>query len=314
MRKYTLYRNGDFYKGNLHTHTNLSDGKLTPRETIDIYKENGYCFLGISDHMVYGYYPEYEDEHFLSIPASEIHTFENGVAHHLLAVGDPATTKIPEGKVDPALNQMEVQDLIDHIRGQHNLAIYCHPYWSRTRIEQIVSLKDIVGIEIYNHECEMEWKSGNAEVFYDHLCWHGRRVWCFGTDDTHSKDYTLCGGYITVKTDDFSHRGILKAIKEGSFFASSARKGAQAPRILDFICEDGVAKLSSDPCRDVYFYFGCSMDPKVWSYSYKATHAKPENPICYVEHEIPQDAKYVKVSIQDFSGYNSWCQPLWLQE
>lgn len=313
MKKYTLFPEGDFYKGNLHTHTNLSDGKLTPEETIARYKKNGYSFLGISDHMVYGYYPEFEDEHFLSLPAAEIHTFENGVAHHLLAVGDPEETKFNFGTLDPALNQMDVQSLINHIRAQNNLAIYCHPYWSRVKLEQVVNLKEIVGIEIYNHECEMEWKSGNAEVFFEHLWWHGRQVWCFGTDDTHSKEYTFCGGYITVKTPDFSHQGIIKAIAEGSFFASSAREGAEAPRILDFFCEDGIAKLRCDPCRDAYFYFGCSTDPKSWSYSFKSTHADKENPITSVEHEIPAETKYVKVSIQDFSGYNSWCQPLWLK-
>jgi hypothetical protein len=314
MKRYTLYRDGDFYKGNLHAHTNLSDGKITPEETIARYKQNGYDFLAISDHMIYGYYPEHEDEDFLSIPAAEIHTFKNGVAHHLLAIGDPETTQIPMGKVDPTLNRMEAQELIDYIRARQNLAIYCHPHWSRVGFEKLISLKDFIGIEIYNHECEMGWRSGKAEVFYDHLCWHGKRVWCFATDDTHSKDYTFCGGYITVKTPDFSHKGILKAIEEGSFFASSAREGAEAPRILDFICEDGIAQLRCDPCRDVYFYFGCNMDPKVWSYRYRSTHAKEENPISYVEQEIPKEAKYVKVSIQDFSGHNSWCQPLWLTD
>ncbi len=312
MKIYTLSREGNFYKGNLHTHTTVSDGKLTPEEVIARYKRNGYRFLGISDHMFYGYYPQYEDKDFLSIPAAEIHTSENGVAHHLLAFGDPEQTKLTAGKVDSALNQMDVQSLIDYIRAQRNLVFYCHPYWSRAEIHQVARLENIVGIEIYNHECEMEWKSGNAEVFFEHLWWHGNRVWCFGTDDAH-RSHTFCGGYITVKTDDFSHRGILKAIKKGSFFASSAREGEEAPKILDFYCEDGVAKLWCDPCRDVYFYFGASFDAEIWSYSYKSFHSDQENPITYREQKIPEGTKYVKVSVQDFSGYNSWCQPIVLK-
>lgn len=37
-------------KGNLHTHTCLSDGRLSPEEVIARYKELGYDFLAITDH------------------------------------------------------------------------------------------------------------------------------------------------------------------------------------------------------------------------------------------------------------------------
>jgi hypothetical protein len=37
-------------KGNLHTHTHLSDGLLSPQEMIARYKELGYDFLAITDH------------------------------------------------------------------------------------------------------------------------------------------------------------------------------------------------------------------------------------------------------------------------
>ena len=30
-----------WYKGNLHTHTTVSDGKYTPEQTMNLYKENG---------------------------------------------------------------------------------------------------------------------------------------------------------------------------------------------------------------------------------------------------------------------------------
>ncbi len=37
-------------KGNLHAHTHLSDGLLSPQEVIARYKELGYDFLAITDH------------------------------------------------------------------------------------------------------------------------------------------------------------------------------------------------------------------------------------------------------------------------
>ena len=33
---------GKFYKGNLHTHSTLSDGALSPEQTVSAYRERGY--------------------------------------------------------------------------------------------------------------------------------------------------------------------------------------------------------------------------------------------------------------------------------
>ena len=38
MKKYLLPKDGTFYKANLHCHTTLSDGHLTPEEVKEIYK------------------------------------------------------------------------------------------------------------------------------------------------------------------------------------------------------------------------------------------------------------------------------------
>jgi hypothetical protein len=43
---------GQWFKGNLHTHTTASDGIRTPQETVDHYSRNGYDFLSITDHGV----------------------------------------------------------------------------------------------------------------------------------------------------------------------------------------------------------------------------------------------------------------------
>jgi hypothetical protein len=41
---------GKWFKGNLHTHTTQSDGKLTPAENLQWHAELGYDFVGITDH------------------------------------------------------------------------------------------------------------------------------------------------------------------------------------------------------------------------------------------------------------------------
>jgi len=74
MLKCTLKRTGDFYKGNLHSHTTVSDGSETPEELIEIYKQNNYSFMAITDHRIYGVYPEYNASDFLILPGVELDT------------------------------------------------------------------------------------------------------------------------------------------------------------------------------------------------------------------------------------------------
>ena len=52
MKEYILPQNGNFYRANLHCHSTLSDGKLTPEELKEIYKSAGYSVLAYSDHNV----------------------------------------------------------------------------------------------------------------------------------------------------------------------------------------------------------------------------------------------------------------------
>ena len=41
---------GNWYKGNIHVHTNVSDGKLFPEEVANCYRKNRYKFLVMTDH------------------------------------------------------------------------------------------------------------------------------------------------------------------------------------------------------------------------------------------------------------------------
>ena len=71
MEKRTLYREGTYKKGNLHTHTTWSDGMHTPKETAEHYRSQGYDFLALTDHWVYGIHPELNRYEYLLFPGTE---------------------------------------------------------------------------------------------------------------------------------------------------------------------------------------------------------------------------------------------------
>lgn len=310
MLHYTLARNGNFYKGNLHTHTTVSDGQLSPEDTIRRFQKNNYSFLSITDHNIYSVYSEWNAKDFLMIPGVELDTtaVPKGVwGHHIVGIGHPDSTCFSHGEkfVDEKSHKNKsAQEIIDFLVENKHLAIYAHPYWSRVDISDIKNLKNLAGMEIMNYGCEVAWKCGNSEVFFDHFLWNNNFLWCLSTDDCHGHINDYCGGYIVVKTDDFSHSGILEAIEKGSFYASYAREGEEAPEIIDFVVEDGIAKITCGPCRDVYIY-----TPR----GHKPFHGTVDSPITYAEYKINTDSEYVRVTCVDFNGNTSWCQPISLR-
>ena len=44
---------GSWFKGNLHSHTVNSDGRLTPAQSAAYYREHGYSFICFSEHDYY---------------------------------------------------------------------------------------------------------------------------------------------------------------------------------------------------------------------------------------------------------------------
>ena len=63
---------GNWYKGNLHSHTVNSDGKLTPEESVRLFREHGYSFLCFSEHDLYtDYRSEFDCEDFIILPGLE---------------------------------------------------------------------------------------------------------------------------------------------------------------------------------------------------------------------------------------------------
>ena len=67
MQKEKMFQDsGKWYKGNLHAHTVYSDGKLTPEQVIQMYKQHGYSFMCLSEHDFFtDWSNEYNSEKFI---------------------------------------------------------------------------------------------------------------------------------------------------------------------------------------------------------------------------------------------------------
>jgi len=79
MKNNPFLHSGQFFKGNLHTHSNVSDGTLSPEEVCRRYQENGYDFICLSDHFLPVYdFPvsdtrAFRTSNFTTILGAEVH-------------------------------------------------------------------------------------------------------------------------------------------------------------------------------------------------------------------------------------------------
>ena len=100
-------KSGKFYKGNLHGHSDYSDGLLKPKTVIEFYKSYGYDFTCLSDHLWHDKrfaaesvndVSDFNFKDFITIPSAEIHVkgkkYERAGLWHLVANGLPLDFKI----------------------------------------------------------------------------------------------------------------------------------------------------------------------------------------------------------------------------
>ena len=88
--KHCLFpENGKFYKVNLHCHTTVSDGHMTPAEVKAAYRAAGYDAVAFTDHEALITHDELTDSHFIALNGYETAVKEEQVStstHPLLRV------------------------------------------------------------------------------------------------------------------------------------------------------------------------------------------------------------------------------------
>jgi len=301
MRITKFSEGGSFFKGNLHTHTTVSDGKASPEEIKRLYKDKGYDFLAITDHNAYGVYPDLTEPDFALLPGVELDYAADNKYMHVVGIGIPGKNTFSHGQnmTEAKKGCKGIQDLVNLLTDNGNHAIIAHPSWSNLALSDIADTKNLLGMEIYNHLCEVEYGNGNANVYYEHLCREGiGGIACVAVDDNHHATPVSVGGFVMVKAETLTPSAIADALGKGSFYASSG------PLIYDFYAEDGVAHISCSPAERIVFaaaplfHTRCKSD--CCARGLTSFSARVEG------------AKAVRAIVTDGNGRSAYTQPLWL--
>lgn len=280
---------GQWYKGNLHTHTTNSDGELSLKQIISSYKERGHDFLGITDHDKVTYVEEHSTSTPLLIGGIEIscgHS-EIGESYHIVTVGLEGTVELPE--------KAPVQEVIDILQNQQGIVFLGHPYWSGLTLDDILPLKGILGIEVFNAGCLRGIGKGVSAIHWDDLLAHQKNLYGFAVDDTHFQE-DIGHGCIMVKAESLSAKNILSAIRGGEFYSSCG------PMIENIVLENNVVTVS---CSEVaVINFICAGSRGV------SFRSEDRTLLTSASYELSEEKGYLRVEVIDLQGKTAWSQPL----
>ncbi len=332
MVKVLLDEKKGFYKGNMHCHSSLSDGSLTPSELKRIYKEKGYSFLAITDHekMVDNSY--LDDENFITITSAEyaIKEFANQstltnrsmkVCHlNLYAVDQHNTEEIcynsaydhystdeeraersrKFGEYEREYSSDGINEIVRLANENGFFVSYNHPRWSLENYGQYGKYEGLWGVEIFNTGCD---RAGLYEYdinVLDDFLRDGKRIFATCGDDNHNKKDDSFGAFIMVNTDALSYESIICALRRGDFYTSTG------PIIKSLVIQDGRVKITCSNAKQI----SISADTR---YS-KAIHAEEGRHLEGAEFELVDDMGYFRIDVKDNFGGRANTQAYFLSD
>lgn len=308
---------GRYYKGNVHLHSLWSDGQRTLPDIINRYKSRGYSFICLSDHDVYVDTQAHDSQDFVTIAGAEQGgmnpVMDKNPGFHFNALGDPTVTppkprythlqRLPHPV--PWTDAETPQRVIDELVARGNLVIYNHPEWHLTRFECMVRYRGFFAVEIYNHGTERTTATSYGTAYWDHALQNGKRVFGVAADDSHCqrddaiRDYD--GGWVQVQAEELSRVGLVRAMKQGSFYSSSG------PAIYDLRVEEGRLKVQCSPCRFIMFKAFPQRGDFVADYQHGTLLSSASN-------VVAEDMEYIRVECIDADGQVAWTNPVFVKD
>ena len=279
----------NWFKGNMHTHTTLSDGVHTPDEVIEIYRAKGYDFLALTDHRRLSM-PE-TVRGMLMTGGVEFDYMLDNECIHIVGVG---LRSAPE--LDPPMAGQSAQQAIDAINAHGGFAILAHPSWSMNTLAVTLPLSGLGAMEIFNSTSDAPWNParGDASQFVDLTYTRGKYTPLVASDDTHSYTGEHTRSFTWVNAKELTLDSILEAMRAGRMFAS------QGPRFTQIEYADGVLRVDCEPVERAIVYSNLP-----W-----AAHRVFTGGLTHFEYTPARGERYLRVRLDDADGNMAWSQPV----
>ncbi|MFF9870124.1 CehA/McbA family metallohydrolase [Streptomyces sp. NPDC013953] len=292
-------RPGRFWRGNLHTHSDQSDGAFSPEETVGYYRDAGYDFVALTDHFRAEYgFPVTDTRplrslEFTTLLGAELHAprTEAGPSWHIVAVGLPLDFLPPKpGESGP--------ELARRARDAGAFIGMAHPSASLLTAADAESLDAAHAVEVYNALAAREDR-GESWHLTDILLNRGRRLTAYAADDAHfqPQDPPGCAAWVHVRAASLDPDQLVAALKAGHFYSSTG------PELYDVRLEGGRITVRCSPARKVLLTGG-------------VPGAQVIQGDALTECSLPVEMfgnGYCRVTVEDATGGRAWTNPIHLR-
>ena len=320
-----ISKNKKQFKGNLHCHSTMSDGELSPSELRKEYKARGYQVLAITDHEYPKHHNDLTDEDFLMLTGWEAYirpsadgrynSFLPEVHLNLFARNSENVGYVgydekynrymkPEAKaqVQPVGISGErnfsveyVNSFIASAKENGYIVSYNHPYWSLDEEARIFAYKGCFNLELYNYS---SYKGNHLEInepLYDRMLLRGMHMGCHGSDDNHNHKplhhpaNASFGAYAMILADKLEYNSIFHALEHHECYASCG------PRIYELSVtqkEDGTyVHIECSPASSIFLRWG-SKEPA-------CIYAEPGQLLTSADLKLHKNAQFFRVNVYD---------------
>ena len=327
MKKYLLPQTGNYYKANLHCHTNVSDGALSPVEVKEKYKANGYSVVAFTDHDILIPHPELNDDEFLALNGTEVKIGEKGHCEfkflkecHLCMIAlDPDNIFqpcfYPSRHVEANLEEYKknaefvgyldtkytkyspeaINKMIKTFKDAGFFVTYNHPTWSMETYDQYSYYHGMDAMEIVNNSCCVLGQPEYNDRVYDEMLRIGNKIYCVGADDNHNKNADSddsFGAYVMIKAEALEYKKITDALVKGDFYAS------QGPEIKELYFEDSEIFVTCSDAEYIAFTTEGRRSRRLVAKDGKALNAG--------SFKVLPDDGFVRITITDKNGKKAY--------
>jgi hypothetical protein len=290
-----------FLRGNVHTHTTVSDGGSSPEQTITWYRSHGYQFLALTDHNSLSRpsrYASLQEPGFVLIAGEEITMTGKGRQVHVNALC--TKTRIAGGNFGSAAAALSTA--ISQVRAQGGVALVNHPNfdWALSPAD-VSDARDAALLEIASGHPYVH-SAGDAthpshERLWDLALSAGADFMGVGVDDEHHIDVssdppaTPGRAWISVFGEKAEATPICNALALGQLYAST---GVELRRIAVTEREYEVEPVGGG--TTVVF---------IGSGGRELARSKLAAP-GRAAYELQGDEGYVRARIEDENGKRAW--------
>lgn len=283
---------GNWYKGNTHIHSTVSDGAKTFGELADLYAAEGYHFLFRTDHWAAANVAADSSPYpLLWLDGVELDGVDSGTAYHVVALGT----------FQGISRSMGLPAALQAVREQGGLLVLAHPHWMGNSFDDAWRI-GFEGVEVYNHVCQWLNGKGHALPYWNAMLQRNPHTLAFAADDAHihESDPGWNGGWVVINAPDCTPESIFAALRSGHYYSSCG------PEIYAITASQQQVRLECSPVKFIRLVGPSWWGSRVGSFDgalyTSASFSLPE--------KLPN---YLYLEIEDAQGRRAWTNTLFLE-